>query len=295
MALLQHGCLNGSLPSALHGIQPSASSSVPRSTSQLRGTLFGGRDVFQGVDVASRLVNGIRVRQPFLNDPWTLTVHTIQQVLAHLEKPSTSVHQQRDASSSSVLIEVGSWTGASTLHMVQEMKRREASTIPITPPIVISVDTWLGSPEFFTLGNTSWWEDMGFTTRSGYPTAFPQYLYNIASAGMAQHVVPFPQTSLVAAKVMYAKGILADAIYIDASHEHLDCKTDMEAYWELLRVGGIMFGDDYDWPGVKRAVDEFVAMRMLQLTLQPAVLQFGKPAPHGVRGKIEWILSPKVC
>ena len=102
-------------------------------------------------------------------------------------------------------------------------------------------------------------------------------------------------SSSVAEASPACKGVLADAIYIDASHEYLDCKTDMEAYWELLRDGGIMFGDDYDWPGVKRAVDEFVAFRMLQLTLQPAVIQFGQPAPPGVRGKIEWILSPKVC
>ena len=102
IALLQHGCLNGSLPSALHGIKRTAKVAVPTSTSMLRDNLFGGRDVFEGVDVATRHVNGIQVRKPWLNDPWTLTVRTIQQVLDHLEQSSTSVHQRCAASSSTV-------------------------------------------------------------------------------------------------------------------------------------------------------------------------------------------------
>lgn len=40
---------------------------------------------------------------------------------------------------------------------------------------------------------------------------------------------------------------LFDFIYIDGDHTAMGCLTDAVACWPLLKVGGIMLFDDYDW------------------------------------------------
>ena len=51
----------------------------------------------------------------------------------------------------------------------------------------------------------------------------------------------------------------ADLIYIDADHTFNSVHHDITEFWDLLRPGGVIFGDDYNdtWPGVKEAVNLF--------------------------------------
>ena len=60
-----------------------------------------------------------------------------------------------------------------------------------------------------------------------------------------------------------------DMIHIDASHEYESVMEDILLWWQLLRSGGVMLGDDYQraWPGVIKAVNEFTSKRNLTLTL----------------------------
>jgi hypothetical protein len=46
-------------------------------------------------------------------------------------------------------------------------------------------------------------------------------------------------------------------IYIDADHSYGSVRADLEAWWPVLRPGGIMAGHDWNWSGVERAVMEF--------------------------------------
>ena len=56
-----------------------------------------------------------------------------------------------------------------------------------------------------------------------------------------------------------------DWVYIDADHSYGAVKRDLEAYYPLVKSGGLLAGDDYGlddrWfgQGVTRAVDEFAA------------------------------------
>lgn len=59
-----------------------------------------------------------------------------------------------------------------------------------------------------------------------------------------------------------------DLVFVDGNHAYEYVQQDLRLYWPKLRKGGIMAGHDYDrkgHPGVKKAVDAFVAYNDLVL------------------------------
>ncbi len=152
-----------------------------------------------------------------------------------------------------VVIEVGSWKGASAIHMAEAAKAAGLSEFEI-----VCVDTWLGSPEHWLLRERpNLFAELKL--EHGHPTLFPQFLANVIKSGHADVITPLPLASRAACEVLRAFDVKADLIYIDAGHEYAEVRNDITGYWRLLRQGGIMIGDDYeaDWPGVVRAVAEF--------------------------------------
>lgn len=56
-----------------------------------------------------------------------------------------------------------------------------------------------------------------------------------------------------------------DLIFVDGDHTYDAVKQDCNLWWNKLKSGGIMCWDDYNWHGVKRAVDEFCFEKNLNL------------------------------
>lgn len=68
-----------------------------------------------------------------------------------------------------------------------------------------------------------------------------------------------------------------DFIYIDGNHSYESVKEDLQLYYDKIRPGGIIAGDDYghSWhPGVKKAVDEFFAEKKIAFATHPQVKIF---------------------
>jgi Methyltransferase domain len=170
----------------------------------------------------------------------------------------------------SLVIEVGTWKGASVLHMDRLSRRLECGTS------FICVDTWLGS-------NDSLWLDAEFRKslmlQNGYPTMFRQFVFNVKTHEALDRIYPLPMTSTCGAYLLKRLQVQADAIYIDAGHEEDEVYVDLDRYFSILRPGGAMFGDDYsdDWIGVKRAVDRFCAEHGLALQIDDGKWLFEKP------------------
>lgn len=144
-----------------------------------------------------------------------------------------------------VIIEVGTWKGASALHMASVCDALDLDTR------ILCVDTWLGAYEFIGAGG-----ERDLQARYGWPHVYEQFLANVVSAGQQRRIIPFPQTSLIAARYFWHHQVRADLIYIDGSHDIDDVTADIRAYWRLLRKGGLLFGDDYEsFEGVRRAVN----------------------------------------
>jgi predicted O-methyltransferase YrrM len=53
-----------------------------------------------------------------------------------------------------------------------------------------------------------------------------------------------------------------DFLMLDGDHGYEAVRADIDAWLPKMRRGGVISGDDYLWPGVKRAVDETFGARV---------------------------------
>ncbi|TAK56742.1 class I SAM-dependent methyltransferase [Patescibacteria group bacterium] len=168
-----------------------------------------------------------------------------------------------------LVVEVGSWMGQSSINMASNIKAQGLSN----DSCLLCFDTWLGSKEH--------WADKNLRKhlhlRNGYPTFFEDFMTNVLNNDVEDVLMPIPLTSVSGAELLKEYGIKADLIYVDGSHEFRDVYNDLEAFWQVLSPGAILFGDDWDWSGVRGAVLAFCA-------------EIGCPvAPQG----INWILRKR--
>lgn len=151
-----------------------------------------------------------------------------------------------------IIVEVGSWKGASAIHMAEITIPWDGQCEP--PTKIYCIDTWLGGIDHELHQEV---ETSVLQRDHGYPRLYFQFLANVYRAGFKDRIIPIPQTSVNGARYLKAHNIVADLIYIDGSHEYPDALIDIDNYWHLLRPGGIMFGDDLGFEGVAKSVGEF--------------------------------------
>ena len=150
-----------------------------------------------------------------------------------------------------VIIEVGTWKGQSAITMAESCRGAGLKTA------IICVDTWLGSEEHI-LGVSA-----TITREHGYPTLYHQFLSNVVNRGVQEFIVPLPAPSSIASHVLAKHGISANLIYLDADHQFESVLADLEAFYPLLKNNGTMFGHDYNWESVRRALQQFCTARRL--------------------------------
>jgi hypothetical protein len=123
--------------------------------------------------------------------------------------------------------------------------------------VVIAVDTWLGAWDHWV--HDEWFRELGLLDPAR--GIFATFLTNVRSAGLEDYIVPLPLDSINAAQVLNHFNVFPDVVHIDAGHDHAAVLADIRQWWPLLKPGGLLIGDDYragnDWPGVKRAFDDY--------------------------------------
>lgn len=163
---------------------------------------------------------------------------------------SSAFRELIDKSHPQLIVEVGTWKGASALEMAKATRELGLDCN------ILCIDTWLGALEFWTDQNDPD-RYQSLKCKHGFPTVYYQFLANVCHHGFQDRIIPFPQTASTAALWLRYYGIKADLIYLDASHEEEHVYEDLCNYWEILSPSGILFGDDYSWDGVRLAVDRF--------------------------------------
>lgn len=160
-----------------------------------------------------------------------------------------------------VIVEVGTWKGRSAIHMANLTRAREM------PTVIYCVDCWL-PPIGVGLGE---FPQTHIPERWDAPTFYQQFLFNVKHAGADDRIIPVRGLTVPIAACLGAWGVQADMIYVDASHDELSVLQDLNAYWPLLRPGGVMFGDDYSsHEGVRWAVNRFSAQVSRAISEMPA-------------------------
>jgi hypothetical protein len=128
---------------------------------------------------------------------------------------------------------------------------------------IVCVDTWLGSTQHLIGWDSASaeWQPSQFAPDlrrwHGYPQIYFTFLRNVIDAGFQELITPLPMSSDAAFFTLQNLGFSADLIYIDGSHEYESVRQDVDLYWRLLDPFGVMLGDDYEFPSVAKAVDEF--------------------------------------
>jgi predicted O-methyltransferase YrrM len=150
-------------------------------------------------------------------------------------------------------VEVGVWKGASIISMAKRLREDNVEGV------ILAVDTWLGSWDHWL--SEQWHPDLFF--EYGYPQLQRVFMSNIVAEGLQEYVLPLPLDSANAAELLRRYRIVVDLVHLDGAHDYGSVRRDMEAWWSLLRPGGLFIGDDYFaenmWPEVKQATDEFLA------------------------------------
>ena len=183
--------------------------------------------------------------------PWALKSDDVTEIVGqYIHKPFVSI------------LEVGSHIGTSAAVFANTIKNNPDS-------YVVCVDTWLSDVADYILRK----DGVKHNLTHGYNhTLFDRFIQNIQNNGLENTVIPFRLPSIQAGQILYFYGIQFDIIYIDAAHEYLNVKMDLDLYWNLIANDGFFFGNDYNIDGVKRAVDEFVKTRGLTLYTIPTTL-----------------------
>jgi predicted O-methyltransferase YrrM len=171
-----------------------------------------------------------------------------------------------------IVVEAGSWKGDTAIRMATVLGELQIDAA------VVCVDTWLGSIEHLA-GRVPGWDIRPYV-KHGYPALYHQFLANVMHSGCQDRIVPIPNTSATGARWMLRRQVVADFVYLDASHEEDDVYQDMGLYWRLLRPGGIICGDDWDafWYGVICGVNRFAKEQNLRPQVSNKTWLLQKPA-----------------
>jgi predicted O-methyltransferase YrrM len=161
------------------------------------------------------------------------------------------------------LVEIGSYEGASAVWMLEHLARHPDSRL-------YCLDTFEGSIEH---------------SAGEKDQLRRRFDHNIGASGKANQVEVLAGRSDDGLLQLLSRGVRADFVYVDGSHQAADVLADAVLGWKLLKPGGLMIFDDYIWPvyqdqplkNPKIAIDAFVNCHLDQLrfVVTPQRTQFG--------------------
>ncbi|KAF2324937.1 hypothetical protein P3X46_003586 [Hevea brasiliensis] len=155
-----------------------------------------------------------------------------------------------------VIIEVGTFLGASALHMAELTRKLGLNSH------ILCIDDFRGWPGF---RDRFKYIDMV----NGDVMLLYQFMQNVIYTNATKSVLPVPFSSGSALEKLCEWGVYSDLIEIDAGHDFNSAWADINRAYRILRPGGVIFGHDYftgaDNRGVRRAVNLFAQMNGLQI------------------------------
>jgi predicted O-methyltransferase YrrM len=147
------------------------------------------------------------------------------------------------------IVELGTWKGASAIHMAGLCKEYGIAAQ------ILCVDNFIGFPSFYFRKEQAHKE---FKIKGGFPRLYWTFMKNVVTAGHQDIITPLVMQTENAVQVCKAKNIKADLIYVDGDHSYAGCKKDLALFDSVLAEDGVFLCDDYQWEGAKQAIDEYI-------------------------------------
>ncbi|HIK57419.1 MAG TPA: class I SAM-dependent methyltransferase [Synechococcales cyanobacterium M55_K2018_004] len=139
-------------------------------------------------------------------------------------------------------LEIGSWEGRSACWLLENILTHPTARLTC-------VDSFEGNEEYREMLEPGFLESVE-----------SRFDFNIARAGAAEKVTKLVGKSAEVLRTLPLRNF--DLIYIDGSHVACDVLSDAVLSWELLKVGGLLIFDDYDFGlreyGTRYAIDAFL-------------------------------------
>ncbi|KAM1019596.1 hypothetical protein ACFX13_041673 [Malus domestica] len=157
------------------------------------------------------------------------------------------------------IIEVGTFLGASAIHMAELTHQFGLNTTQI-----LCLDDFRGWPGF--RGRFS-----DISLLNSDVLLLYQFMQNVVSVNATESVLPVPFSTGAGLDWLCQMGVFGDLIEVDAGHDFISAWSDINRAYRILRPGGIIFGHDYftaaDDRGVRRAVTLFARVYGLKIKL----------------------------
>jgi hypothetical protein len=193
-------------------------------------------------------------------------------------------------------LEIGSMLGGSAIRTAEAVKR---ASIPMQ---IVCIDPFCGDVNMWAwerpLAAGNAWRFL--RVEDCRPTIYERFLANVLLQGHHDIILPIMTTSSVGLKLLsrlmqeQRLSVLPEVIYLDAAHEVDETFLEVRSSWALLPAGGVLLGDDWDWPAVRGDVLKFAE----QITPNQALLdRFGAAHPDATRdGNVflfrgQWLLA----
>lgn len=160
---------------------------------------------------------------------------------------------EENAKEGMVVAELGVFDGATTRYVLPTIKKFNGK--------YYAVDWFNGTDESYLGINHSepYQNGVRHYYREGYDElVYPLFLNLIEETGCQDICITIKEKTIDAAKFIPDKSL--DICFIDAAHDYLNVKQDIETYLPKMKDGGIICGHDYDSDfshrGVVLAVNE---------------------------------------
>lgn len=145
----------------------------------------------------------------------------------------------------SSIVEIGVWSGRSALAMAVACRGSNKR--------VFAVDPWrdYNQANIMVSDRLSEW---GFNS---FEEVYETFLLNCRRFELEPWIVPIRSTSIEVAGV-WSHGPVS-MVFIDANHDYDAVINDVNAWLPLIKPGGLICGDDWNWETVRAAITDFTS------------------------------------
>ncbi|XP_073062452.1 uncharacterized protein [Primulina eburnea] len=152
------------------------------------------------------------------------------------------------------IIEVGTFLGASAIHMVGLTRKLGLDTQ------ILCIDDFRGWPGYYDEGK-------GMRMVNGDVMMLYQFMQNVVRENASDSIMFLSFSTNTALGGLCDWGVYGDLVEVDAAHDFHSAWVDINNAYKVLKPGGIIFGHDIVWVGVRKAVNIFARLHGLKVAI----------------------------